>query len=137
VKATNDMPDTRRTHEKCQATAKNGKPCAAKPRPGRPYCLWHDPEAEDRRREISRQGGYASSNRARAKKALPADPLTNEELHSWLGVVFKGVIAGRIEPGVGTAGATIARTMAELTRSVELEQRIANLEEEREPRRTA
>ena len=80
-----------------------------------------------------RKGGRANS--ASAKKALPADPMTTEELHAWLGVVFKGVIAGKIEPGVATASATVARTMAELLRATELEERITNLEAERDRRR--
>jgi hypothetical protein len=131
------MPDTRTTAEQCQANARSGQPCGAKPRPGRPFCLWHDPEAEELRRDISRKGGYASSNRARARKALPAEPLTNVELHAWLGVVFRGVIGGKIEPGVATASATVARTMAELSRVVDLEQRLVSLEQERDRRRPA
>jgi len=96
--------------------------------PGSPFCVSHDPSKVTQLAEWRRQGGLASSNKARAKKHLPADPLTNEELHSYLGLVFKSVISGKIEPGVGTATATIARTMLELFRAIDLESRIAELE---------
>jgi hypothetical protein len=97
--------------------------------------LWHDPQAEEKRREISRKGGQASSNKARALKSLPAEGLTNEQLHAHLSTVFVGVIAGKVAPGVATASATVARTMAELLRVTELEQRIVSLEVERDRRR--
>jgi len=131
------MQDAPTTHEQCSGTTKAGERCRARSLPGSAYCVTHDPTKVTQLAEWRRKGGYAASNKARAKKALPADPLTNEELHSWLRVVFKGVIAGRIEPGVATASATVARTMAELARVTELEQRIANLEEERDRRRRA
>lgn len=49
------MTDTRTIPERCQATAKDGKQCGAKPRPNRPYCLWHDDadDAQEKRRLIS------------------------------------------------------------------------------------
>ena len=131
------MADTKAIAEHCQANNAEGNQCGAKPRPGRPVCLWHDPEAAELRRELSRKGGQARSNKARARKSLPADPMTAAELHSYLGLVFKGVIAGKIEPGVGTATATIARTMVDLAREADLEQRITNLEHERTWRRPA
>ena len=130
-----EMPDTNEEAEQCQATNATGGPCGAKPQPGRSLCLWHDPQEAERRHQMSSKGGKARSNKARARKALPADPLSTEELHAWLGVVFKGVIAGKIEPGVATASATVARTMAELSKTDELEQRITNLEAERDRRR--
>jgi hypothetical protein len=131
------MTDTRAMPDRCQALAKGGSQCGAKPRPGRNYCLWHD-DAEDaveKRRAISQKGGQARSNKARARKALPAEPLTNEEVHAWLGLAFKAVIGGRMAPGVGSAAATIAKVMADLNREVELEQRIVALEQAYERKR--
>ena len=61
--------------------------------------------------------------------------MTNEQLHSYLGIVFTWVIVGKIEPGVANAAAGVARVMAELSRATELEQRIIALETERERRR--
>ena len=95
--------------DRCQAIAASGQPCSATPRPGRPFCLWHDPEAEEQRRELSRRGGAARSNRARAAKQVPADVLTIDELRGLLGQTIKAVIAGRVEPGVGNSVAALSR----------------------------
>ncbi len=131
------MRDAPKTQEQCTGLTKAGQRCRARALPESPFCVSHDPAKVTQLAAWRRKGGLAKANRVRAKKALPAEPLTNEELHAWLGVVFRGVIGGRIEPGVGTATATIARTMAELSRVVDLEQRIVDLEHERDRRRPA
>ena len=122
--------------DQCQTTNKAGQPCSARAwRDG--LCIWHHPSRAQEVAAARRRGGQARSNKARALKALPAELMTNEQLHSYLGLVFKGVIGGKIEPGVATASATVARTMAELSRVVDLEQRIVDLEHERNRRRPA
>ena len=131
------MRDAPTTQEQCTGTTKAGQRCRARALPGSPFCVSHDPSKVTQLAEWRRKGGYASSNKARAKKHLPAELMTNEQLHSFLGLVFKGVISGKIEPGVATASATVARTMAELSRVVDLEQRIVDLEHERNRRRPA
>ena len=116
--------------DRCQATARNGKPCSATPRPGRPYCAWHDPEAAEQRREWSRRGGAARSNRERARKQIP-DALTTEELAGWLSVAFRKVLTGGMEPGVATAAATVARAVIAVSEAAalqRLEDRIDELE---------
>jgi len=95
---------------------------------GGAYCIAHDPDRVVELAEWRRQGGKAKSNAARAKKALPAEPLSVAELHSYLGVVFRRVITGHTEPGVATAAATVARTMAELAKASDLEDRLSRLE---------
>ncbi|CAN5585180.1 hypothetical protein BH23CHL5_BH23CHL5_22950 [soil metagenome] len=127
--------DAPRTQEQCSGTTKAGQRCRAKALPGSAFCISHDPSRVVEMAEWRRAGGRAKSNRARAKKALPADLMTNEQLHAYLGLVFGRVIVGQIEPGVATAAASVARTMAELSRATELEQRIVALETERERRR--
>jgi hypothetical protein len=91
--------------ERCQATAASGKPCSATPRPGRSFCLWHDPAAEEDRRELSRKGGRARSNASRAKKAFPAG-LTTGEVQGYLATALKGVLVGRFTPGQANAVAS-------------------------------
>jgi len=113
---------------RCQGTTAGGKPCAAKALPGDRYCPWHSPAWADRRREWSSQGGTNRSHKQRAKRALPAEPLTTAELHSWLGLVFRRVITGKTEPAIATAAATVARTMAELVKASDFEARMAELE---------
>ena len=54
--------------------------------------------------------------------------MSTEELAGWLSLLFKQVMAGRTEPRVGTAAATIARVMIDVREATELEQRIADLE---------
>ncbi len=113
--------------ERCQATAASGKLCSATPRPGRPWCLWHDPEAAEQRRELSRKGGVARSNRARARATLGA-PLAPAEVQAILGRVLKDVVGGKIEPGVATAAAGVARALIAVREATEVEERLAALE---------
>lgn len=118
-----------RTVVTCRGVTRDGKPCGAKPRPGTDLCPWHSADLAERRREWSRRGGINSSNRARARKRIPDGALTTAETLGLLGIVFKGVIAVRVEPGVGTACATIARAMNDLVKTTEIEERIRELEQ--------
>ncbi len=113
--------------ERCQAITKNGSPCGATPVPGDTLCAWHSPSWEEKRRAWSRKGGEARSNKSRAKKQLPDNVLTLQEVQGLLGLTFKGVISGRIEPGVGTAAASIAKAMVAVAGVAEIEEQIAEL----------
>ena len=88
----------------------------------------HDPESADARREGSRKGGHARSNRARAAKQIP-EAMAPEELVGWLSLLFRNVISGKIEPKIVTAAATIARTILE-TRDASEKPGLAELEEQ-------
>jgi len=112
----------------CRGVTATGKPCGAKPRPGTDLCPWHAPDLAERRKEWSRRGGANSSNKARARKALPNGTLTMAEVRGLLGITLRGVLAGKVEPGVGTACANIARALNEVTKTAEVEERIADLE---------
>jgi len=114
--------------DRCQATAASGKPCSASPRPGRPFCLWHDPEAGEARRELSRKGGKGRSNRARAAKHLPGEVLTPATLQGLLGKTLRDVIAGRVEPGVANAAANLGRAIVAVREATEVEERLSALE---------
>jgi len=114
--------------EKCQATAISGKPCGALPRPGRPFCLWHDDEAAAERREISRKGGRQRSNTARARRKFAASALHSDQVLGLLSVALRDVLAGKLEPGVGSAAAGIARAIMAVKETSEVEDRIAALE---------
>ena len=114
--------------ERCQATAASGKPCSATPRPGHPYCLWHDPAAADERRELSRKGGHGRSNAARARRTLPHDVLTPADLQGVLGRTLRGLIAGKVEPGVANAAANLGRAIVAVREATELEERLTALE---------
>jgi hypothetical protein len=112
----------------CRGTTKDGNPCAARPMPGRDVCPWHAPDLAQRRQEWSAKGGQQRSSQARAKKHLPTQLLSNEELISYLTVVFKGVIAGKVEPKVGTAAAAIAKTMTDIATAGAIDELEAEVE---------
>ena len=114
--------------ERCQATANSGKPCSASPRPGRPFCLWHDDEAVAERQAISRKGGAARSNRARARRKFASSALESDQVLGLLSIALQDVLAGRLEPGVASAAAGLARAIVSVRESTELEERLAELE---------
>jgi hypothetical protein len=112
---------------KCQAIARSGSRCNSPVLPASQWCWVHDPAAADRRREASKKGGKARSAKARAAKQIP-DAMDAETLAGWLSLLFTNVMAGRIEPKIGTACATIARILLEVRTTTELEQRLSELE---------
>jgi hypothetical protein len=112
---------------KCQAIARSGSRCNSPVLPASQWCWVHDPAAADRRREASKKGGKARATKARALAAIP-DAMTSDELAGWLSLLFKNVVAGRVEPRIGTAAATIARVLMDVREATELEQRLAELE---------
>jgi hypothetical protein len=116
--------------EQCRSETKRGTRCSALAVPGDDRCAWHTelPEWVAKRSQWSAEGGKKRSNAERAKKALPAEPLSIAELHAFLGVVFRRVVTGQTEPGVATAAATVARTMAELQKASDYESRLTDLE---------
>ena len=107
--------------EQCQAKTNTGNPCAAKPRPGREWCAWHDPELMERRQEWSRRGGKGKATEARLKKAMPA-ALTSDDLLVTLSRIIKRVEDGELEPNILTAISGAARTMAEIRKASEVEE---------------
>ncbi len=114
--------------ERCQAITKNGSPCGATPVPGDTLCAWHAPSWEEKRRAWSRKGGEARSNKSRAKKQLPDNVMTPSELQGLLGLVLKGVVAGKIAPSVGNAVANLGRTIIATQEAAEFDARLATLE---------
>ncbi len=114
--------------ERCQAITKGGSPCGATPVPGDTRCAWHSPSWTEKRREWSKKGGASRSNKARAAKALGPEPMTLRELHVLLGVTVRGTLAGRVEPNVANAVASLSRAMTAVVQAGELEQRLSDLE---------
>ncbi len=78
--------------------------------------------------EWRRQGGKGKSNRARAAKELADVPMTSGDLCRHLGAVFLKVVAGKLEPNVGTSAATIARAMTDIAKTSDIELRLIDLE---------
>lgn len=112
---------------KCSATNKDGGPCNAAPwRDG--LCRWHHPALAAELAEGRRKGGAQRSNAARAKKGMVAAALTPAELQGYVAVALKGVLGGRLEPGVGNAVANLARAAVAVREATTLEERISELE---------
>jgi hypothetical protein len=55
--------------------------------------------------------------------------MSPDELAGWLSLLFAKVVAGITEPRIGTAAATIARTLLEVREVTDLERRLTALEE--------
>ena len=112
---------------RCRSLTKEGKPCAAAPLPNSDLCPWHTPALVERRRAWSSRGGQARSSSARARKQFPATiaPAEVEDILAW---TLQAVIAGRIEPGVATAAASVARAIVAVREAGEVQERLAALE---------
>jgi hypothetical protein len=112
---------------KCSAIAKSGSRCTTPVVAGSTFCWMHDPGSAELRREAARKGGRNRSAKARAAAKIP-DALPPDQLAGLLSLLFTQVMSGRTEPRIGTACATIARTMLEIRQQTELEVRIEELE---------
>lgn len=111
--------------DRCSGKTKNGKPCAARPRPGKSHCPWHDPEFAEKRPEWSAKGGENRSNQARAKKNLPAEPMSNAEAHAWLSLAFRKALVNQMDAAMLNALSTASKALADLSRIVEIEAELA------------
>ncbi len=120
--------DAREKPVKCAGIKKGGARCTNAPMAGSRFCWVHDPDAVDARREASRLGGKAKSNASRARKHLPSGLLTTDDLLGLVGLTLRGVLNGKVEPGVGNAVFAGARTYVAVQQATDQEERLAALE---------
>ena len=114
-------------HTKCKERNRAGEPCSALHyRDG--YCRWHHPDLETQRQAERAAGGQSRSNRARARKQLQDSVMSITDLDGLLCGALLKVATGRLEPGIGTAMAGLARTIVTIRTSGELERRLTELE---------
>jgi len=112
---------------KCKAPNRTGKPCSATHfKDG--YCRWHHPDLEAQRAAERAAGGQARSNRARARKQLADAVMSITDLDGMLCRALVQVASGRMEPGIGTSMAGIAKTIVGIRATGELERRLEELE---------
>jgi Family of unknown function (DUF5763) len=111
----------------CKAKNAAGKPCSAQARPSG-YCQWHDPALKDERAAWRREGVKARSNRSRAKRQLPDEPMNPDELAAYLTLTFKATLSGKLAPNIANALGNLARSMLQVRESTTLEERLAALE---------
>ena len=111
----------------CKSPNRAGGPCGAQHyRDG--WCRWHHPELEAQRQAERAAGGQARSNKVRARRQLADAVLTINDLDGLLCRALVQVAAGKVEPGVGSAMATIAKTITGIRQAGELERRLEELE---------
>jgi hypothetical protein len=118
---------------KCQSLNASGEPCQAMPLKGGGYCAWHDPDLAERRKEWSLRGGKGKANSVRARKRLQR--LDLDEIDAALCTALLDVLRGDLEPGIGTAAASMARTIHAVRTATEFEQQLAELEQRMDSRK--
>jgi hypothetical protein len=112
----------------CQGTSRNGQPCSAHVYEGDSFCRWHDPGRADERKAWAEKGGRNRSNRARARKQLADQAMSIDDLDALLCLAIKQVSVGRMEPGVGSSMANIAKTITTIRSAGDFEKRLEELE---------
>lgn len=115
----------------CKGTNAAGNPCQAMPLKGKDYCAWHDESLAGQRRAWSVAGGRNKSNDARARKRVLTSGLELAEIDSALCAALLDVLSGQLEPGIATAAAGVARSIATIRTASDLEARITALESQR------
>ena len=114
----------------CKGITISGDPCGATLY-GDGYCYWHHPDLEAERKAARAAGGKAKANSVRAKKRILAAGMDLSEVDASLCKALVDVLNGSLEPGIGTAAATIARAITSVRQAGELEERVAELERQR------
>lgn len=112
---------------KCQATKRDGSPCTQDAQPGKAHCWGHDPDLAQARKQGNAAGGRHRSNAARARKALPSEPLTTTEVHAWLSMAFRRALVGKMDAPMLNALSTAAKALADLAKVVDFEDQLADM----------
>lgn len=114
----------------CPERTKSGQPCRGRVPAGRTYCMSHDPDYANARREGNRKGGEAKANARRAIRLFSeiGDDLDASDLPTLLRGAIAAVWTGDLSPGQATAIANLAKSSVDIANSVALEERIAALE---------
>ena len=112
----------------CVGIRKDGSPCKGTPLAGRDVCFVHAPELIERRRQGSIKGGANRSSRARARKQMADAVMTITDIDGLLCRSLVMVSEGRMEPAIGNAVASLAKTVTGIRQAGELERRLSELE---------
>ena len=103
----------------CQATTKDGKPCAAPVQTGKAYCFQHDPETEQAAAEGRAKGGQTRADQLTG--AVVPTLTTAEAVRDYLARVARDTEAQLIPPKTATAIAALARVQLEAISRAEKE----------------
>ncbi len=111
----------------CSGLTKSGERCKSFAMPDSERCIAHGDRVTDLA-AWRKRGGEGKANEVRARKALPSEPLSTVEVHAHLSTAFRRALAGKMDPPLLNALSSAGRTLAELQKSSEIEERLIDLE---------
>ena len=116
--------------QRCTGTTRAGDPCRSFA-VADGLCQAHCPQRRQAHLEATRRGGEARSATRRAARlwAAKGDEIAQADLPAMLRSTMIDVRLGLVEPAVAGAIATLAKTSVALAHDMEIELRIAALEE--------
>ncbi len=116
--------------QRCTGTTRAGAPCRSFA-VADSLCQAHSPARAEAHREATRKGGEARSAVRRAARlwAAKGDEIAQADLPAMLRSTMIDARLGLVEPAVATAIATLAKTSVALAHDLEIEGRLAALEE--------
>lgn len=112
----------------CTAIKRSGSRCEVRALPGSRFCFAHDPALQQRRQDGAAKGGRNRANSQRARKAVLANGLELDEIDRALCGALARILTGRMEPNIGTAAASLTRTIIAIRQAGEVETRLQALE---------
>ncbi len=120
------VPVKRRSGDfsRCQAVCKSGKPCTAPAKKGSRFCALHgNPQYAA---EIGRKGGQ-SNRHVYETHDFPV-PSTAAEVKDMLAEVTSGILAGRLNPKIGTVVGYLSIPLLKAIEASDFEDRLRKLE---------
>jgi hypothetical protein len=117
----------------CNAFTRAGRPCAAPPRSGQPFCIFHDPEYAEAQRRNSAAAGRASgqARRKAADPIIPVDVSTPRSRADLLGYLVGATLSGKLSDSTTRA---LQRSI-EIARRDEMGESVAQFFQDGDPRR--
>jgi hypothetical protein len=110
----------------CEATRRDGHPCTIRVVGDSCFCFAHSPALREQREQAHRRGGQ---NRATAKRLAKIMPVRLLPVWDVLEQALSDVLDGRLDPKLATAAAAVARALASILQTGELEERVRQLEQ--------
>ena len=117
----------------CSAFTRAGRACAAPPRMGQPFCIFHDPEYAEAQRSNSAAAGRASgqARRKAADSVTPVDVSTPRSRADLLGYLVGATLSGKLSESTTRA---LQRSI-EIARRDEMGESVAQFFQDGDPRR--